>query len=51
MGEQEPQNVNFLGLNIVILSMFALVVFGYLLVLIRRRWKTGFLHRDKKNKP
>jgi len=50
MGEQDPQNVNFLGLNIVILGVFALVVFGYLLVIIRKRWKTGFLHKGDKNK-
>lgn len=50
MGGQDPQNVNFLGLNIVILGVFVLVVFGYLLVIIRKRWKTGFLHKGDKNK-
>jgi hypothetical protein len=44
--------VNFLGLNIVLIGVVALVIFGYLVMLIRKRWKKNFLHEvdDKQAK-
>ena len=51
---QNPEGVNFIGLNIILISVVALVIFAYLVMLIRKRWKKGFLHdaakvsKDKK---
>ena len=41
---QDSQGVNFIGLNIMLISIVALVIFAYLVMLIRKRWKKGFLH-------
>ncbi len=45
MGGQDPQGINFLGLNIIIVGIVVLAAFGYLVVLMRKRWKHGFLHK------
>jgi hypothetical protein len=51
MGEQDPQSMNFLGLNIIIVGVFVLAAFAYLVIMIRKRWKRGFVHEpDKKAK-
>ncbi|HTY57750.1 MAG TPA: hypothetical protein VMF59_02995 [Bacteroidota bacterium] len=41
---QNPEGVNFIGLNIILISVVALAIFAYLVMLIRKRWKKGFLH-------
>jgi hypothetical protein len=41
---QNPEGVNFIGLNIILISVVALAIFAYLIMLIRKRWKKGFLH-------
>ena len=46
--QQEPESVNFLGLNIILIGIVAIVIFGYLLMLIRKRWKQNFLHEVDK---
>jgi len=48
MGGQETQN--FLGLNIIIIGGVALIIFGYLVMLIRKRWKHNFLHSQEAKK-
>lgn len=49
MGEQNPQSIDFLGLNIIIVGIFVLAAFAYLLLMIRKRWKRGFIHEpDRK---
>jgi hypothetical protein len=45
---QNPEGVNFIGLNIILIGIVALAIFAYLLMLIRKRWKKGFLHDDVK---
>jgi|WetSurMetagenome_2_1015567.scaffolds.fasta_scaffold112168_3 hypothetical protein len=51
MGEQDPQSINFLGMNIIIVGVFVLAAFAYLVIMIRKRWKRDFLHEaDKKTK-
>ena len=43
--------MDFLGLNIILIGIVALVIFGYLILLIRKRWKKNFLHDvDEKEK-
>lgn len=51
MGEQDPQNVGFLGLNVVVVGVMVLVAFGYLLFLVRKRWRDRFLHVGKRKRP
>jgi hypothetical protein len=41
---QDSEGVNFIGLNIILISVVALAIFAYLVMLIRKRWKKGFLH-------
>ena len=41
---QDSQGVNFIGLNIILISVVALAIFAYLVMLIRKRWKKNFLH-------
>lgn len=52
MGEQDPQSIDFLSLNIIIVGVFVLAAFGYLVIMIRKRWKRDFIHEpEKKAKP
>lgn len=46
--QQDPQNVSFLGWNLIILGIFGIAVFGYLIVMVRKRWKSGYTHRSGK---
>ena len=41
---QNPEGVNFIGLNIILIGVVALAIFAYLVMLIRKRWRKGFLH-------
>ena len=45
MGEQDT---NFFRDNIVLIAVVALGIFWYLLMLIRKRWRQGFLHNRQK---
>jgi len=40
------QDANFFMDNIVIIGILALVIFGYLLVVVRKRSRQRFLHKD-----
>ena len=44
MGDETSQSVDFLGSNIIVIGIVFLAIFGYLLLLIRKRWKHNFLH-------
>jgi hypothetical protein len=48
---QNPDGVDFLGLNFIAIGGIGLLIFVYLVLLIRKRWKQNFLHQtpDKKN--
>jgi hypothetical protein len=48
--EQDPQGVGFLGQNIVLIGIVVLVIFGYFVMLIRKRWKQNFLHSKSKER-
>lgn len=41
---QDTQSFNFLTLNIILISLVVLVIFTYLVMLIRKRWKKNFMH-------
>lgn len=47
MIDQDPQNVGFLNLNVVLIGIVAIIVFGYLLSIVRKRWRKKFLHEGK----
>jgi hypothetical protein len=40
------ESVSFLGLNILIIAAVLLLIFVYLVFLIRKRWKANFLHPE-----
>jgi len=40
------QDANFFMDNIVIIGILALAIFGYLLVVVRKRSRQRFLHKD-----
>ena len=44
MNQQDPQTVSFLQENLLLIGVIAFAIFGYLLLLIRKRWKKGFKH-------
>ena len=47
----DPTLVDFLKNNLILIGIILLVIFVYLLLLIRKRWKQGFLHvPPKENK-
>jgi hypothetical protein len=46
---QDKESVSFLGWNIILICCVLLLIFGYLVMLIRKRWKQGFVHRVKDN--
>jgi hypothetical protein len=43
MGEE-----GFLNSNLLVIGLLVLVVFGYALMIIRKRWKDKFLHPGSK---
>jgi len=45
---QEPQEVNFFRDNLVLIGIVALGIFGYLVMIIRKRWRQNFLHRKQR---
>lgn len=48
---QDNESVKFVGQNLIVICVVLLLIFGYLVMLIRKRWKQGFLHRvDDKDK-
>jgi hypothetical protein len=40
----------FLKQNLILIGVVFLVIFAYLVLLIRKRWKRGFLHTPPDNK-
>jgi hypothetical protein len=46
---QTSQDVSFLNLNVLLIGVVGLLVFAYLVMIIRRRWRSKFLH-DKGKK-
>jgi len=53
MNTEDSQSINFLQENLLLIGIAAVVIFGYLVLLIRKRWKKGFRHDDvrKPNPP
>jgi hypothetical protein len=49
---QEPDTVSFVGMNLILIGVVGLLIFAYFVLLIRKRWKQGFLHQvdEKKEK-
>ena len=50
MATEDPQAVSFLQENLLLIGIAVVVIFGYLVLLIRKRWKKGFRH-DNVQKP
>ncbi len=50
MGSAESESVSFLGLNFIVIGVLLLVIFTYFVLLIRKRWKAGFLHNVETKK-
>jgi hypothetical protein len=46
MTTQDPQAVSFLQENLLLIGIIVIAIFGYLLLLIRKRWKNNFRHDD-----
>jgi hypothetical protein len=44
MGGTDSESVNFLGLNFIVIGVVFLLIFAYFVLLIRKRWKAGFMH-------
>ncbi len=50
MSGEDPQAISFLQENLLLIGIATIVIFAYLVLLIRKRWKKGFRHDDvKKN--
>ena len=41
---QNSQGISFLGENLIAIGVIGLLMFVYLVLLVRKRWKKGFLH-------
>ncbi len=49
--QQDAESTNFVLQNILVIAVVGLAIFGYLVLLIRKRWKQNFLHTpDDKQK-
>lgn len=46
---QGPDQISFLNLNVLLIGFVVLLVFVYLVLLLRRRWKNKFLHTPPKS--
>jgi hypothetical protein len=49
MNPQDNAVVEFLRSNLILIGIVLLVIFGYLIMLVRKRWRHGFLHTDDKH--
>jgi len=47
---QDSEEVSFFRDNLVLIAIAALVIFGYLVVIIKKRWKHGFVHARQEDK-
>lgn len=47
---QTPESVDFLSLNFIAIGAIGLLIFVYLVLLIRKRWKQNFLHQAPEKK-
>jgi len=50
MSGQEPDTVSFVGMNLILIGVVGLLIFAYFVLLIRKRWKQGFLHHVDEKK-
>ncbi len=50
MTVQEQDTVSFVSMNIILLGIVGVLVFGYFVLLIRKRWRQNFLHPDERRK-
>ena len=48
---QDQGTYSFWSMNLFLLLIVGVVVFGYFLLLIRKRWQKNFLHESDKGKP
>ncbi len=46
---QDSQGITFLGENLIAIGIIGLLMFVYLVFLVKKRWKKGFMH-DKEIK-
>ncbi len=46
---QDQEEVSFFRDNLVLIALVALVIFGYLIVIIKKRWKHDFIHPKQKD--
>lgn len=51
MDQPDTAVVEFLRSNLILIGIVLLVIFGYLVMLVRKRWRQGFLHTDGKDDP
>lgn len=47
---QSNEGIDFIGQNLIAIGIIGLLMFVYLVFLIRKRWRKGFLH-DSEKKP
>lgn len=47
---QSNEGIDFIGQNLIAIGIIGLLMFVYLVFLIRKRWRKGFLH-DSGKKP
>lgn len=47
MDGSDSDSLTFLGNNLLLLGGLLLLIFVYLVVLIRKRWREGFLHTNE----
>lgn len=46
---QDQDTYTFWGMNLFLLLIIGIAVFGYFLLLIRKRWQKNFLHDSDKD--
>ena len=47
MDGSDSESLTFLGNNLLLLGGLLLLIFVYLVILIRKRWREGFLHTNE----
>lgn len=45
---QDTNGIDFIGQNLIAIGVIGLLMFVYLLFLVRKRWRKGFLHDEEK---
>ena len=50
MSGLSSESISFLWMNLLLIAGVGLIIFVYFVLLVRKRWKEGFMHKDRRKR-